>query len=312
VPTTMAPPPSRTDAERRAALARLLEETARVSGGTPLAASATHLRTALEGLLARAGANTLTTLEGSLVGSLPDLVRDLARLVHPARVRLEDLPPVLLRQMLASDGSARVQVLPKADISDGRALERFVAAVRTVNPDAAGLAVYVVEWCRVSWQSMIWALIVGVAAMAIFLVLLWRSVWDMLLAFFPLALATALTCASLVVMGEPFNFANVIVLPMLIGMSVDSGVHLVHRHRTNVHEDVLETSTARAVFYAALTTMLSFGSLAIAPHRGIASIGRLLTIGVGLVLVCYVVVLPAVLEWDDRQRRPAPSSRDAA
>src|SRR5262249_23703716 len=151
-----------------------------------------------EGLLARAGANTLSTLEQSLVGSLPDLVRDLARLVHPARVRLEDLPPSLARQMLAPDGTARVQALPKADISDGHALERFVAGVRTVAPDAAGLAVYVVEWCRVSWQSMIWALVVGVAAMAIFLVVLWRSVWDMLLAFFPLALAAALTCASLV------------------------------------------------------------------------------------------------------------------
>ena len=125
----------------------------------------------------------------------------------------------------------------------------------------------------------------------------------MLLAFFPLALAAVLTCASLVLLGQPFNFANVIVLPMLIGMSVDSGVHLLHRHRSNEAEDVLGTSTARAVFYAALTTMLSFGSLGLAPHRGIAAIGQLLTIGVALVLICYIVVLPAVLEWDDRRRR---------
>jgi predicted RND superfamily exporter protein len=106
------------------------------------------------------------------------------------------------------------------------------------------------------------------------------------------------------VLGEPFNFANVIVLPMLIGMSVDSGVHLVHRHRSEPEEeDVLATSTARAVLFSTLTTMLAFGSLAFAPHRGIAAIGRLLTIGVALVLLCYVVVLPAVLEWDDRRRR---------
>ena len=112
-----------------------------------------------------------------------------------------------------------------------------------------------------------------------------------------------LTCAALAVLQEPFNFANVIVLPMLIGMSVDSGVHLVHRHRIKEEEDVLGTSTARAVFFSTLTTMLAFGSLAFAPHRGIAAIGKMLTIGVGLVLVCYVVVLPAVLEWDDRRRR---------
>jgi hopanoid biosynthesis associated RND transporter like protein HpnN len=302
VPPAIVAGPPRSNDERRAALARLAEEAGRAEKG-PLTAPARALRNAIEIALARAGDNTLVTLEQALVGSLPDQIRDLQRLMKPDRVALHDLPPTLVRQMLAPDGRARVQVLPREDISDGRALERFVAAVRAVVPDAAGLAVYVVEWCRVAWRAMLYALVGGVACMALFLVVLWRSVWDMLLAFFPLALAAALTCASLVVLGQPFNFANVIVLPMLIGMSVDSGVHLVHRHRTDEAEDVLGTSTARAVFYAAVTTMLSFGSLAFAPHRGIASIGALLTIGVGLVLVCYVVVLPAVLEWDDRRRR---------
>jgi hopanoid biosynthesis associated RND transporter like protein HpnN len=302
VPATITPGPPRSHEDRRLALAQLAEEAGRATGA--LAPSARALRASIEGLLARSGANTIAVLEKDLVGSLPDQIRDLQQLVHPTRVRLEDLPPTLTRQMLAPDGRARVQVLPREDISDGHAVERFVAQVRAAVPDAAGLAVYVVEWCRVAWQAMLWALIGGVACMAVFLVVLWRSVWDMLLAFFPLALAAALTCASLVVLGQPFNFANVIVLPMLIGMSVDSGVHLLHRHRTNEQEDVLGTSTARAVFYSALTTMLSFGSLGFAPHRGIASIGQLLTIGVGLVLVCYVVVLPAVLEWDDRRRRP--------
>jgi predicted RND superfamily exporter protein len=121
-----------------------------------------------------------------------------------------------------------------------------------------------------------------------------------------------LTCAALVVFGEAFNFANVIVLPMLIGMSIDSGVHLVHRHRMNDKEPVLGTSTGRAVFYSALTTFLAFGSLGFAPHRGMAAIGQLLAIGVALVLACYVVVLPAVLEWDDRRRRPRPVETPAA
>jgi predicted RND superfamily exporter protein len=67
--------------------------------------------------------------------------------------------------------------------------------------------------------------------------------------------------------------------------------------------DVLGTSTARAVFYAALTTVMAFGSLGFASHKGMAATGQLLTIGVALTLVCYVVVLPAVLEWDDRHRR---------
>jgi hopanoid biosynthesis associated RND transporter like protein HpnN len=303
VPPEIVPGPPRSDDERRAALARLAEEAGRATG--PRGEPARQLRAAIEGVLARAGANTLATLERELVGSLPEQIRDLQHLVKPDRVRLEDLPPTLTRQMLAPDGRARVQVLPREDFSVGKAVERFVAAVRAVVPDAAGLAVYVVEWCRVAWQAMLWALGAGVVCMVLFLVVLWRSVWDTLLAFFPLALAAVLACASLVVFGQTFNFANVVVLPMLVGMSVDSGVHLVHRHRTNEEQDVLATSTARAVFYSALTTMLAFGSLGVVSHRGLASIGQLLTIGVGLVLICYVVVLPAVLEWDDRRRRRA-------
>lgn len=140
--------------------------------------------------------------------------------------------------------------------------------------------------------------------MLLFLYLLWRNLWDTLLAFFPLALAAAITCMLMVITGTSFNFANVIVLPMLIGMGVDNGVHLVHRHRTEPQErEVLATSTARAVFFAALTTMLSFGSLAFAPHRGMAAIGQMLTVGVVATFLCYVVVLPAVLEWDDQRRR---------
>jgi predicted RND superfamily exporter protein len=95
---------------------------------------------------------------------------------------------------------------------------------------------------------------------------------------------------------------------MLLGMGIDNGVHLVHRHRTNPEEvDVLATSTARAVWFAALTTVLCFGSLGLAPHRGMAALGRMLTLGVAMTLLCYVVVLPAVLAWDDRRgRRRSP------
>ncbi|HWP67079.1 MAG TPA: MMPL family transporter [Candidatus Limnocylindria bacterium] len=310
VPPTLTPGPPRTDAERRAALRALAEEAGRAAEDGPLAASAARLQRAIGSLLdrSRLPAGTLAELERTIVGSLPEQIRDLQRLVAPETVTLESLPATLKARMLAPDGRARIQVLPAEDVSDSEALERFVASVQAVVPDAVGLAVYVVEWGRVTWRAMLWALVGGVACMLVFLVVLWRSAWDAMLAFFPLFLAAALTCASLVVLGQSFNFANVIVLPMLIGMSVDSGVHLVHRHRVDDRTPVLGTSTGRAVFYSALTTFLAFGSLGFAPHRGMAAIGQLLAIGVALVLVCYVVVLPAVLEWDDRRRRPGSAT----
>jgi hypothetical protein len=308
VPATIAPRPERSDTARRAALRALADQAGRVTGDGALPTSAGRLRRAIDDLLVGLGREgghpgVLAELERGVVGSLPEQIRDLQRLMAPDHVTVESLPPELRRQMIAVDGRARIQVLPKEDVGDSRALERFVESVQAVVPEAGGLAVYVIEWGRVTWTAMVWALVGGVGCMLVFLVLLWRGVWDALLAFFPLLLASALLCAILVLSGQTFNFANVIVLPMLIGMSIDSGVHLVHRHRVNDREDVLATSTARAVFYSALTTILAFGSLGFAPHRGMAAIGQLLAVGVGLVLVCYVVVLPAVLEWDDRRRR---------
>ncbi len=302
VPETLGTGPAYTEAERMAALRRL-REGARGTGG--LGPSTARLAGALDRLLA--SPNALDEVERRVVGSLPAQIRDLQR--HPDPVDLASLPEGLRAQMMAPDGRARVSVLPAEDVGDSLALERFVASVQEVAPNAGGLGVYVVEWGRVAWQAMLGALVGGVVSMLLFLMILWRSIRDPLLAFFPLGFAAISTCAALVLLGRPFNFANVIVLPMLVGMSIDSGIHLVHRHRTNPEEvDVLATSTARAVFYSALTTMLAFGSLALAPHGGMSAIGELLTIGVGLVLFSYVAILPAVLEWDDRRRgrgRPA-------
>jgi hopanoid biosynthesis associated RND transporter like protein HpnN len=315
VPATLSAGPARSDAERRGALARLADEAALAAPGDRAAAvAAARLERELRRFLAGAGREggpsaALEILEHDLAGSLPSQIRDLQLLMQAAPVSREDIPHELTRQMLAADGRARVQALPRDDVGDSRALERFVRDVRDAAPGSSGLAVYTVEWGRVAWSAMLAALVGGVTCMLVFLIVLWRSVWDSLLAFFPLILASLLTCATLVVFGDAFNFANVIVLPMLIGMSVDSGVHLVHRHRSQPQEeDVLATSTARAVFYAALTTMMSFGSLAFTPHGGISAIGKMLTTGVALVLVCYVVVLPAVLVWDDRRRKARNAS----
>ncbi len=307
VPPLVADVPNPPPDAQRAALERLAAATAEARKDTDarLATSSTRLEAALRRLLdGQRGDEDFRKLQMAVVGSLPAQVRDLRPMLTPDPVTRDDLPPDLTRQYLADDGRAHVEVLPREDVSDSRTLERFVDTVRTVVPDAAGMAVWLVEWGRVAWNSMRAALLGGMLAMLVFLLVMWRSVRDTLLAFFPLLLAAGLTWMTLVVLGRPFNFANVIVLPMLIGMGVDNGVHLVHRHRTHAEEvDVLGTSTARAVFYAALTTVMAFGSLAFASHKGMASIGQLLTIGVALTLVCYVVVLPAVLEWDDRHRR---------
>jgi hypothetical protein len=292
-----------------AALAELERELATPDGPPDARLEASRQR--LAGALARLRAGAagppeavLAQLRANAVGSLPEQLADLERALAPEHVTLENLPAELRDQMLAADGRARIQVFPRKDVFEGAALEEFMSAVSAVAPNVMGPAVNLVGWGRVTSGAMEQALAVGLVCMFAFLFLLWRSLWDSLLAFFPLALASLVCVGVMVLTGMPFNFANVIVLPMLIGMGVDNGVHLVHRHRTNPEEvDVLGTSTARAVFFAALTTVLCFGSLAFASHRGMAALGKMLTLGVAATLVCYVVVLPAVLAWDDERRR---------
>ena len=138
----------------------------------------------------------------------------------------------------------------------------------------------------------------------------------MVLALPPLLLGAALTVATMVLIDLPFNFANVVALPLLFGIGVDSGIHLVHRSQSVAGSgaELLETTTARAVFYSALTTAASFGSLAFSGHRGIASLGVLLVIGMIFTVLCNLIVLPALLDLRQRlSRRAASETRpDAA
>jgi predicted RND superfamily exporter protein len=121
---------------------------------------------------------------------------------------------------------------------------------------------------------------------------------------FPLALAAVLTSAMGVLLNIPFNYANVIVLPLLIGIGVDSGIHLVLRNdQVKAGEGVYGTSTPRAVFFSALTTVASFGSLMLSPHRGTASMGELLSIAIAMTLVCTLIVLPAAFRLEERTAR---------
>ncbi|MBT5811891.1 MAG: hypothetical protein HOI19_16075, partial [Rhodospirillaceae bacterium] len=108
-----------------------------------------------------------------------------------------------------------------------------------------------------------------------------------------------LTIATSVVFGLPFNFANVIVLPLLLGLGVASGVHLVMRGQTAA--SLRGSSTPRAVLYSALTTLASFGSLMASGHRGMVSMGQLLTISIAYMLIAMLVVLPAQMAWLEKR-----------
>ena len=176
--------------------------------------------------------------------------------------------------------------------------------MRTVAPNAVGMAVDIVELGRVTVDSLIQALLLALVVIGMLLYFLWRRWVDTVLVLAPLLLAGVLTLGTLVAFGIPFNFANVIVLPLLLGIGVDSGIHLVHRARVTgkVGAVLLSETTARAVFYSAVTTITSFGTLVLSNHRGIQSLGEVLVIGIFFTLACNLMVLPALLGLAPRPR----------
>jgi hopanoid biosynthesis associated RND transporter like protein HpnN len=244
-------------------------------------------------------------LQSSLLGSLPEQLRILSMALSAGHVTLQNLPNAILERMIAADGRVRIQIYPRDDLNDHAALAAFVETVQTVTPEVAGSASEILESGRAVVRALTQAMVSAFVVITVFLLILWRRIDDTALVLIPLLLAAALTVAAAVLADIPFNFADVIVLPLILGIGVDSGIHLVHRARvaSDGGAHLLSTSTARAVAYSALTTIASFGSLGFATHLGLATLGQLLTLGVGFTIVCNLIVLPALIPL--RPRRPA-------
>jgi hypothetical protein len=274
-------------------------------GSSALQTSVSRLEGVLDDFLERVDAGedvptALRNLEQVLLGQLPVHLERLRNALDPAPIGLEDLPPPVASRMIAPDGRARVIAYPEENLqADSVALERFVDAVYGVAPAATGVAANIVGFGRATVQSFKQALISAILAIAVLLTLLWRRATEMLLVMVPLLLGALLTTASMVLLGISFNFANIVVIPLLLGIGVDSGIHMVHRADVGTKDEggLLGTTTARAIFYSAATTAASFGALALSSHRGIASLGIVLVIGLTFTILCTLVVLPALIEW---------------
>lgn len=273
---------------------------------SPIRESAWALREELDRFLDRLRAGEideadLERLEGGLFGDLAEVLDDVIEALPSRLVALEDLPADLLARYVAEDGRARVEVFSEANLNDRGELERFYDAIHAVRVDAGGPAAGTVALGRAIVSSLQQALATAVAVIALLLLVLWRSVRYAAMALAALATGALATAAVSVVADIPFNFANVIVLPLLLGIGIDSGIHLVNRHRAGLGDagDLLDTATARGVLFSALTTVVSFATLAFSNHLGIASLAKMLCAGVLLMLAANVIVLPAILAWAD-------------
>jgi len=281
--------------DQRAAVAALARSLDRIAAEGPVPDGAAAMSAALA-RLAEAPADTLSAVDVALVGALPARLVALDRALEAEPFDIENLPGALVARYRSTDGALRLDIYPTEDITaDNQALARFVAALRTVDPDVTDDPILVLEAGEVMISAFAQALISALAMIALILYVVTRRMSDVAIILAPLCLAGALTGAAMRLIELEFNFANVIVLPLLLGIGVDSAIHLVHRFRAQPDRKLVETSTVTAVVFSALTTMAGFGSLALSPHPGTASMGLLLLLGVALTVTCSLVLIPALL-----------------
>jgi hopanoid biosynthesis associated RND transporter like protein HpnN len=238
----------------------------------------------------------LSRLEESLLSALPERLHELNAALNAQAVSTESLPKELLTRWVAGDGRHRIEVLPRKRLDNNADLEAFVNTVKTIAPNATESAVVNIEAGHVVVAAFTQAMLSAFLAITLLLLLLLPNKRDSLLVLLPLLLAVAITGAMTVLLHLPLNYANIIALPLLLGVGVDSAVHMVHRLRNAPAspDGLLATSTSKAVFLSAVTTICSFGSLAFSPHPGAASMGQMLTVGITTTMFCMLIVLPAL------------------
>ncbi len=212
-----------------------------------------------------------------------------------APYQLKDLPDYISSHWLSPNGLYKILITPEHDQNKIENLKQFVSEVQEAAPSSSGLPVADQASGTAVVEAFIQAFASAVIAIFILLLIILRNIKSALLVIGPLLLAGLLTGATNVLLNNPFNFANIIALPLLMGMGVDSGIHIMQRLKSNLssNKEILKSSTARGVFFSSLTTMCSFSSLAFTPHVGTASMGLLLAVGIFFTLVCTLIVLPA-------------------
>ena len=286
-------PPS--DADNITALKNAADALNQVAGSDPGAgaAAAKRLATALTAL-ANADQSMRARAQATFIYPLQIALSDLRERLQAQTVTLQSLPQDLTRDWIVPDGRARAEATPKGDQNDNENLRRFARAILAVEPNATDGPISILE----SGNAIVWAFIQAAFwALLSIAILLWislRRIGDVLLTLIPLILAGVVTLELCVLIGMPLNFANIIALPLLLGVGVAFKIYYIMAWRAG-QTKLLQSSLTRAVFYSALTTVTAFGSLWFSSHPGTSSMGKLLALSLLTTLAAAVLFQPVLM-----------------
>ncbi len=244
--------------------------------------------------------------EQQLALQMPAALSEFGALLAAQPFTLADVPESFRSRLVTADGQHLLSVNPASQLNDRKATDAFIAEVSSAAPNAAGRSV--VEWGigGVVVQSFQQATATAFASIFLLLLVYFRDWKYPLLVLTPIAVTVVLTFAICVSLGISLNMANILMVPLILGLGMDTGIHIVHRHRQmRMGVEAMDPAIRRAVMISGLTTVGTFCSLSLSPHQGAASIGLLLTVAIGLLLMISLALMPILL----RRFVPVPQPR---
>jgi predicted RND superfamily exporter protein len=216
------------------------------------------------------------------------------------RLNQADLPAALRSRFVGVHGKHLIQVYPKKDVWNRDEQEKFIRDLRGLVPDVTGTPVQLYEYTGLLKKSFEEAAWYSLVAIAILVFVHFRKLSAVLLSLLPVAIGSLWMVGIMGLSDIPFNPANIMTLPLIIGIGVTNGIHILNRFAEEHHPSILARSTGKAVLVSGLTAIAGFGSLILAQHRGIRSLGLIMATGITTCMLVALTVLPAILNLLDQ------------
>ncbi|MEI8290940.1 MAG: MMPL family transporter, partial [Verrucomicrobiota bacterium] len=244
----------------------------------------------------------LAIFQRALLDDLRDTFQLLQGQDNRTALKIADLPPALANRFIGVNGKLLIQVYPKEDVWQRAPQEKFVHDLRAVDSNVTGTPVQLLEYETLLKDSYVQAAWYSLAAIALMVLFHFRSVSAVILSLIPVGLGTLWLGGLMGSAGVPLNLANIMTLPLVIGIGVTNGIHILNRYAEEGTPGILSRSTGKAVLVSGLTAIAGFGSLVLAEHRGIRSLGFIMAIGIATCMIAGLTFLPALLNLIGRWR----------
>jgi hypothetical protein len=251
----------------------------------------------------------LAQFQQALFADLVETFHLLQRQDNRSPLKVSDLPPALHNRFVGVNGKFLIQIYPKEDVWERAPQEKFVAELRTIDPAVTGTPVQLYEYETLLKDSYVEAAWYSLTAIALMVLFHFRSVTAVILSLLPVGIGTLWLAGMMGWAGIPVNLANIMTLPLVIGIGVTNGIHILNRYAEEGTPGILSRSTGKAVLVSGLTAIAGFGSLILAQHRGIYSLGCMMATGIATCMIAGLTFLPALLNlvarWKPLIKKPS-------